>query len=629
MQSQHKKHSKMNKFKETVGSFKGLFRPGSRAPSPAPNIPANEGTTTPSIVVVATEAPTALVVPGAPVATHIGSQGPVSPVATPTQGLALSMDPQLANLPSISVDAVAGTGYGNVLAPTAPSSDATDHFLASKTKEGLGTAWRGFAMLLGKVESALDGTPFKAPVAAVNVLIQLGKAVSDNKDSLGEQIDGLATRLKIIEAALISDTDGVSIKMKEDFARLLIKQVVKLHAMSEQKLWKAILENEEDRGKLQKLIRDIDEHTKNFHLQVMLNIERNTSGVFKRLDQLQLAAWPRSRRAIYNADLEDEQKLSRGPCIPGTRVSILEDIYKWAQDSSSESPAIFWLTGQAGSGKSTIAYSVAQHFAPGAEGVPNILQATFFASRQLGDTRRKRFIIPSIVYQLARHSKSYAHALLEADKFDSVDIASEQMNDLLVDPWKKSAHKRSSDLPPYLVIIDALDEIDGEGGPEFLQELLKAIDNSSLKGLKFLVTSRPVHRLAQLCASFSSDAVCHLYDVAKEKVDGDIMLYLQAKLVWLQDKPQAIASLLRQADGLFIYASTAVRFISYPSGSTKKQQFARLSKLLESKVIKSSQVDSLYQNILLEAFSEFEDEDVKTLLKILHTMLCAEEPIST
>ncbi|KAG6862711.1 hypothetical protein C0991_010682, partial [Blastosporella zonata] len=111
----------------------------------------------------------------------------------------------------------------------------------------------------------LDGTPFKAPVAAVNVLIQLGKAVSDNKDSLGEQMDGLETRLKIIEAALVGDTDGVSMKMKEDFARLLIKQVVELHAMSEQKLWKAILENEEDKGKLQKLIRDIDEHTKNFH----------------------------------------------------------------------------------------------------------------------------------------------------------------------------------------------------------------------------------------------------------------------------------------------------------------------------------------------------------------------------
>ncbi|KAG6838941.1 hypothetical protein C0991_007141 [Blastosporella zonata] len=130
MQSQHKKQFKTNKFKETLGSFKELFRPGSRAPSPAPsptNTAPNEGANTSSIVVVAMEAPTALVDPVAPVATPIGedlsvvlhvrqtssfsgSHGPVSPVATPTPGLALSMDPQLANFPSISVDTVTGTG---------------------------------------------------------------------------------------------------------------------------------------------------------------------------------------------------------------------------------------------------------------------------------------------------------------------------------------------------------------------------------------------------------------------------------------------------------------------------------------------------------------------------------------
>ncbi|KAG6826028.1 hypothetical protein H0H92_001386 [Tricholoma furcatifolium] len=329
-----------------------------------------------------------------------------------------------------------------------------DHGSTSKAKEVMDTAWHDFTMLLGRVEGLLAGTPFKTPVAAVNVLIQLGKTVNDNKDSLGEQMDRLHTRLKIVESALIGDTDEVSMKMKEDFARHLIKQVVKLHVMSNQKLWKAILKNEENKNRLLNIIQNIDEYTKNFH-------------------QLQMPTWPRSRRAIYNADLEDGQGPSRGPCTPGTRVSVLDHIYKWAQDTSS--PTIFWLTGPAGSGKSTIAYSVAQYFGHRAEGIPNILQATFFASRKYDDTRHRRFIIPSLVYQLAHHSKSYAYALLQANMFDSVDIPSKQMNDLLVNPWEKSAHKRSSDLPPCLVVIDALDEIDDKGGSEFLEDLLKAL----------------------------------------------------------------------------------------------------------------------------------------------------------
>ncbi|KAG6808708.1 hypothetical protein H0H92_003195, partial [Tricholoma furcatifolium] len=637
MQSQHKKPSKMEKFREKIGltskrSKDRVESSASRAPSPAPsfaNTATTEGKTKRNGTSIDAHAD-----PGATVAMPIGSLALVTDdklEASPFTVVGSFADAGSSDLPAYD------DGYVQAIPGSAPSFDATDSTHSSKAKEGLRTAWHGFTMFLGKFEGLLAGTPFKTPVAAVNVLIQLQKlifveAVSDNKDLLRRQIDGLQRRLQVLQEALMSDTDGVSMKMKEDFARLLMTHVIKLHEMSNQTLWKAILENEEDRTKLRNIVWDIDEHTKNFHLQVVLNIERNTSEIFQQIQQLQMSTWPRSRRAIYNADLEHEQKLSRGPCTPGTRISVLKYIYKWAQDTSLESSCVFWLTGPAGSGKSTIAYSVAQHFGDGAEGIPNILQATFFASRQYDDTRQRRLIIPSLVYQLAYHSKSYAHALLQANRFDSVDIASKQMNDLLVDPWAKSAYRRSSDLLPCLIIIDALDEIDNKGGLDFLQDLLKAVNTGNLKGLKFLVTSRPDPYLAKLCKSFTSDAICHLYDVAKEEVDRDISLYLRAKLTWLQDRHDDITSLLKQADSLFIYATTAVKFISYPFGSTKKEQIARLSKLIEynntSISIKASQIDSLYQQILFEAFSDFESEALIARIKILHTILCAKEPLS-
>jgi hypothetical protein len=43
----------------------------------------------------------------------------------------------------------------------------------SSAKDGLRTAWHGVEQLLQKVEKCLDGTPFKAPISALNVLIEV------------------------------------------------------------------------------------------------------------------------------------------------------------------------------------------------------------------------------------------------------------------------------------------------------------------------------------------------------------------------------------------------------------------------------------------------------------------------
>ena len=193
--------------------------------------------------------------------------------------------------------------------------------------------------------------------------------------------------------------------------------------------------------------------------------------------------------------------MSRRACTPGTRVAILDHIYQWAQDPLPDSPRVFLLTGNAGSGKSTIANTLSYHFDNTLDDeVPNILQATYFCSRQFDDTRRQKYIIPTLVYhQLARRSKSYARALIDADKFDSVEIPANQLQDLFVDPWTKSANYRLHDLPPYLIVIDALDEVDNRGGLAFLQSLLTTIEKGHLQGLKFFVTSRENEEAASLC----------------------------------------------------------------------------------------------------------------------------------
>ena len=317
-----------------------------------------------------------------------------------------------------------------------------------------------------------------------------------------------------------------------------------------------------------------------------------------------------SEKADHNTVLE-EQDLMREECTPGTRLKILEDITQWANDPSSASPRIFWLTGQAGSGKTTIAYTIAKWFRKdGNADQHTVLGGNFLCSRQFQETQAQTRIIPTIAYQLARKCKSYANALHVADKFDAVNHAvSTQIKGLLVGPWHQSEATCRPELPPYLIVIDALDEIVGDGGSAFLRDLLNAIDECDLRGLKFLVTSRSDPELAKLCETFASDAVCHLQDVPIEEAKSDIETYLEAKLPMLSGSPE-LAELVRWAGGLFIYAATAVRYLTLPGSLTVKEQIEMLKDLISksyepaSASDATSLIDELYRQIMCDAFSK-------------------------
>ena len=345
--------------------------------------------------------------------------------------------------------------------------------------------------------------------------------------------------------------------------------------------------------------------------------------------QLHRQNWPHSPKATYNAYLGGETSVAREACTEGTRVDILKRIYQWALDTSPSTESIFWLAGQAGAGKSTIAYTVARHFDGDSKGDkdpgPTILGANFFCSRQFEETRRQTSIIPTLVYQLSKQSKSFRNALLlHPHKLESAAIPDNQMKDLLVDPWRKLTEKHPA--PPYLVIIDALDEIEGEGGSSFLRDLLETIDSGHLLGFKFLITSRPNPDLAKLCSSSNSKAVCYLHEVSTDTLNNDITTYLQAKLSALP-KPQ-LSKLVKSTDGLFIYAATVVRYILPCPDMSQLEQVDLMEELLASKIANKSGwslIDNLYQQILLAVFQNLGEKQFKRRLDLLHTLLCTAE----
>src|ERR1700753_3722944 len=85
----------------------------------------------------------------------------------------------------------------------------------------------------------------------------------------------------------------------------------------------------------------------------------------------------------------------RKGCLKGTRRGVLNEIELWAGDFNKL--PVYWLNGLAGTGKSTIAQTVAERmFADGRLG------ASFFCSRDFEDRRNLHFIFPTLAVQLAR-----------------------------------------------------------------------------------------------------------------------------------------------------------------------------------------------------------------------------------
>jgi hypothetical protein len=337
----------------------------------------------------------------------------------------------------------------------------------------------------------------------------------------------------------------------------------------------------------------------------------------------------------YILEGEEGRLLRRQVCTPGTRVRILDDIVTWAKNTSSDSPNVYWLFGHAGSGKTTIAYTIARRFEFAGDSKDTvILGGNFFCSRQFEQTRLSRYIIRTIVYHLALKCKPFADALNRSGRLDTItQNLRTQLDGLLFGPWEESEAARRADTstpPHYLIVIDALDEIDGTGGSDFLRDLVNVINKSNekcLSGLKFFVTSRSDQGLVAHVKSLERKQLYRLQDVKEEEASADVATYLNASLPHFVGRPE-MDKLVGQAAGLFIYASTVVKYVE---GYASAEHTELLSTLFvpgatSPQNSEETLLDSLYHQILLDARRRFKS---RYYLDILHTFLCSAERTST
>jgi len=293
---------------------------------------------------------------------------------------------------------------------------------------------------------------------------------------------------------------------------------------------------------------------------------------------------------------------------------------------------IFWLDGIAGTGKSTIAQTVACHYHATGK-----LGASFFCSRGDAECSNINMIFPTIAYQLCLLVPELREHVSEAIRKDPdlpSALVSMQLEKLIVEPLE--AMVREHAFPRCLVVIDALDECKED---KATSTILSALAIFTARGrtppLQFFITSRPVpavERGFHLTGLMRDTNALVLHNIPLDISRKDIRIYLTDRLSaiarsfglesWPAD--EAIAQLVQRSNELFIYAATIANFIEDQNASDPVDQLetVMVNTYIELPVTSPHrQLDALYLVVLREAFPNISERQRGRLQTVLGTIV--------
>src|SRR5882762_1768379 len=336
----------------------------------------------------------------------------------------------------------------------------------------------------------------------------------------------------------------------------------------------------------------------------------------------------------------------RVSCTPGTRTETLDTIYHWfngqisgtGQTLSTEGNPkgrIFWLDGVAGTGKSTISQTVADHF-----NRTHQLGASFFCSRDDGECSNIGLVFSTIAYQLSLCSPSFQRHLSDAVEKDpdiQYALASMQLEKLVMDPLHAAIREES--FPPCLIVLDALDECKDENATSVIL-LSLSVFAGRLSPLRFFITSRPVSNVLRGFRDtdlMTDTNALILHNIPLHISQKDIRVYLEKTLSHIScpklkswPPSNALTRLVDKSNGLFIFAATAANFIQDQNASNPIEQ---LNIILTIPYITSTatsphlHLDGLYLTVLRSAFPMVSQKQRTRLRAVLGTIVLLFDPL--
>ncbi|OTA59106.1 WD40 repeat-like protein, partial [Hypoxylon sp. EC38] len=397
--------------------------------------------------------------------------------------------------------------------------------------------------------------------------------------------------------------------------------------------------------------KNIDKKFEEFRskVDVFLELCKKTMENIKDIEQAShLGHLPVAHSAAFNASEIERERY----CMPGTQMKILNDLQQWLESPTGK--PILWLHGMAGTGKSTIARTVATalskkaSFANSNQLPDNIsLGATFFFKQD--DARRNHagVLFTTLAHQLAHEPLGLESEIADAIKRNaSPDIGVRspkvQWDELILKPLK--ALEAESPSPIRLVlIIDALDECQAKEtgairvNAQHIIQSLKQVEELSKVQIRVLITSRNESHIDRAFKNIPEKSYDEI-ELSKVSLDNhhdekkdDITIYLESELLEIEINnghsskwPSAddIRKLVEKAGGLFIYAATTCKFLDVQPDLAKK----RLHQVLKGSPNKNSPpfiLSQIYSTVLDFYTRDWteeekqEDHDLKEILRLI------------
>ena len=308
-------------------------------------------------------------------------------------------------------------------------------------------------------------------------------------------------------------------------------------------------------------------------------------------------------------------------CLDGTRMEILQEIDDWIHDTDINAPRIFWLHGQAGKGKSTIAHTIALQAKDRGE-----LGSCFCFARGRQKERLENKMLSTIARDLADRDPTFRRTLAIAIKDDNAlrtttDVML-QWTKLVLEPLKVSGGIAGN----ILLVIDALDESNLDSLQAYILPVLQSSEAASLpSNLRILLTSRPLSDIMTALRNAQHVKATSLDDVPATFTERDIRLYVSKKVEGFKGiSEREVEDITLKANGLFEWARLACEFIRPRAGEASEERFDDL--MARTSGEGGTLLDSMYHAILESAVGR-KPRTLTRFRSMMQQILCTLEPL--
>jgi len=333
-----------------------------------------------------------------------------------------------------------------------------------------------------------------------------------------------------------------------------------------------------------------------------------------------------SSAAFHNS----KERFDPPKCHENTREAVLTKIMDWimSRDPDTRDKLIMWLRGAAGAGKSAIAQTLAELCEE-----QNLILASYFFGRLDSTRNHPRALIATIAYQMYTNIPGTQAHILEAIDNDHLIFERNlvtQLATLIHQPLQKLMQVGTAPISQRIIIIDGLDECDGEDTQrEVINALFHAVNQLRVP-IIFFVASRPELNITTLFDCDTSNVLVRISMDDDYRNDGDIERFLRDKFGHIQKTHRlkrylpptwpgnkTIKILVTKSSGQFIYAATVIKYVESPRGqpNLRLQIIQGLRPPQNDKDMPFAELDRLYTHILSAL------EDVALVLEVLRFVI--------